>query len=72
MPLKLLYVTMSAPSTFTDLTNRIREDLRLLTLLSESLSLLDMVVNSFGNLVSTKPDKSYVRPEFTGEMQGML
>lgn len=49
-----------------ELNNRIREDLRLLTSLSESLALLDMMVNSFANLISTKPAETYVRPEFTG------
>ena len=51
---------------FAELINRIREDLRLLTSLSESLALLDMMVNSFANLISTKPVESYIRPEFTG------
>ncbi|KAG0612973.1 hypothetical protein M758_6G066700 [Ceratodon purpureus] len=49
----------------SELINRIREDLRLLTSLSESLALLDMMVNSFVNLISTKPAESYIRPEFT-------
>jgi len=52
--------------TVAELINRIREDLRLLTSLSESLALLEMMVNSFANLISTKPAESYVRPEFTG------
>ena len=54
--------------TVTKLINRIREDLRLLTSLSESLALLAMMVNSFANLISTKPAQSYVRPEFTGNI----
>nr|XP_024357253.1 DNA mismatch repair protein MSH4-like isoform X5 [Physcomitrium patens]XP_024357262.1 DNA mismatch repair protein MSH4-like isoform X5 [Physcomitrium patens] len=48
-----------------ELITRIREDLRLLTSLSESLALLDMMVNSFANLISTNPEESYIRPEFT-------
>lgn len=50
-----------------ELITRIREDLRLLTSLSESLALLDMMVNSFANLISTNPEESYIRPEFTGK-----
>lgn len=56
----------TTPLIVAELNTRIREDLRLLTSLSESLALLDMMVNSFANLISTKPAETYVRPEFTG------
>lgn len=50
----------------TELANQIRDDLRLLTSLFESLALYNMMVNSFVNLISTNPTESYVRPKFTG------
>ncbi|KAG0453819.1 hypothetical protein HPP92_025123 [Vanilla planifolia] len=48
-----------------NLINVIREDISILTLLAEILCLLDMTVNSFANMISTKPLQSYSRPEFT-------
>eukprot|EP00897_Mesotaenium_endlicherianum_P005294 jgi/Mesen1/4793/ME000243S03968 len=48
-----------------DLCQRIRQNLRLLALLSESISLLDMLANSFAFMVSTSPPGTYKRPEFT-------
>ncbi|CAM6026782.1 unnamed protein product [Sphagnum balticum] len=48
-----------------ELTNQIREELGLLTLLSESVSVLDMIVNSFAHLITIQPPDSYSRPEFT-------
>jgi hypothetical protein len=50
-----------------ELINRIREDLRLLTSLSESLAILDMMVNSFANLILTKLVETYIRLEFTSK-----
>ncbi|KAH7443282.1 hypothetical protein KP509_02G028400 [Ceratopteris richardii] len=47
------------------LIDKIREDVTLLTLLSESISLLDMIVNSFASVVVSKEVGSYIRPEFT-------
>ncbi|PKA46451.1 DNA mismatch repair protein MSH4 [Apostasia shenzhenica] len=47
------------------LIDAIREDISLLTLLAEILCLLDMIVNSFAHMISTKPLGSYSRPEFT-------
>ncbi|KAL2903071.1 DNA mismatch repair protein MSH4 [Bienertia sinuspersici] len=47
------------------LNESIREDVSVLTLLAEVLCLLDMIVNSFAHLISTKPVDQYVRPEFT-------
>ncbi|KAL3700376.1 hypothetical protein R1sor_018398 [Riccia sorocarpa] len=48
-----------------DLGSYIRKDVRYLALLSESLSLLDMMVNSFAAVVITRLPATYVRPEFT-------
>ncbi|EFJ30915.1 hypothetical protein SELMODRAFT_88599 [Selaginella moellendorffii] len=46
------------------LTQDIREHVPSLMLLSESLSLIDMIT-AFASMVSLKPAGSYVRPEFT-------
>ncbi|XP_009411922.2 DNA mismatch repair protein MSH4 isoform X2 [Musa acuminata AAA Group] len=43
----------------------IRNDISILTLLAEVLNLLDMIVNSFAHVISTKPVDRYTRPEFT-------
>ncbi|XP_028237762.1 synaptonemal complex protein ZEP1-like isoform X2 [Glycine soja] len=43
----------------------IRENVSVLTLLAEVLCLLDMIVNSFAHMISTKPVDRYTRPEFT-------
>jgi DNA mismatch repair protein MSH4 len=51
-----------------ELTDQIREELGLLTLLSESVSVLDMIVNSFAHLITIQPPDSYSRPEFTGKL----
>lgn len=45
----------------------IRENVSVLTLLAEVLCLLDMIVNSFAHMISTKPVDRYTRPEFTGK-----
>jgi DNA mismatch repair protein MSH4 len=37
-------------------------------LLSESVSVLDMIVNSFAHLITIQPPDSYSRPEFTGKL----
>ncbi|KAK7252687.1 hypothetical protein RIF29_36819 [Crotalaria pallida] len=47
------------------LTDTIRENVSVLTLLSEALCLLDMIVNSFAQMISTKLVGQYTRPEFT-------
>ncbi|KNA15413.1 hypothetical protein SOVF_098510 [Spinacia oleracea] len=47
------------------LNNSIREDVSALTLLAEVLCLLDMIVNSFAHMISTKPVDRYIRPGFT-------
>ncbi|XP_057520509.1 DNA mismatch repair protein MSH4 isoform X2 [Amaranthus tricolor] len=47
------------------LNDSIREDVSALTLLAEVLCLLDMIVNSFAHMISTKPVDRYIRPEFT-------
>ncbi|VFQ64713.1 unnamed protein product [Cuscuta campestris] len=47
------------------LMDAIRQDVSVLTLLSEVLCLLDMIVNSFAHMISTKPVDRYVRPQFT-------
>ncbi|XP_020263533.1 DNA mismatch repair protein MSH4 isoform X2 [Asparagus officinalis] len=47
------------------LIDDIRKDISILTLLAEVLCLLDMLVNSFANMISTKPVDRYTRPEFT-------
>ena len=44
----------------------IRKEVSALTLLAEVLCLLDMIVNSFANMISTKPVDRYTRPRFTG------
>lgn len=49
------------------LISEIREDIGILTLLAEVLCLLDMIVNSFANTISTKPVDRYTRPEFTDD-----
>ncbi|WOL04322.1 hypothetical protein Cni_G13043 [Canna indica] len=43
----------------------IRNDASILTLLAEVLCLLDMLLNSFAHMISTKPVDCYTRPEFT-------
>lgn len=48
----------------------IRENVSALTLLAEMLCLLDMIVNSFSHMISTKPVDQYTRPEFTGKKIG--
>lgn len=48
----------------------IRENVSALTLLAEILCLLDMIVNSFAHMISTKPVDQYTRPEFTGKKSG--
>ncbi|KAG5588937.1 hypothetical protein H5410_039451 [Solanum commersonii] len=47
------------------LMDAIREDVSVLTVLSEVLCLLDMMVNSFAHTVSTKPVDRYTRARFT-------
>ncbi|XP_023744726.1 DNA mismatch repair protein MSH4 isoform X2 [Lactuca sativa] len=47
------------------LMDAIREDVSVLTLLAEILCLLDMIVNSFAHMISTKPVDRYTRPHFT-------
>ncbi|RZC19517.1 putative CRM domain-containing protein, chloroplastic [Glycine soja] len=49
----------------TELMDDIRENVSVLTLLAEVLCLLDMIVNSFAHMISTKPVDRYTRPEFT-------
>ncbi|KAL5128303.1 Light-mediated development protein DET1 [Glycine soja] len=49
----------------TELMDDIRENVSVLTLLVEVLCLLDMIVNSFAHMISTKPVDRYTRPEFT-------
>ncbi|KAH1215377.1 Stearoyl-[acyl-carrier-protein] 9-desaturase 6, chloroplastic [Glycine max] len=41
------------------------QNVSVLTLLAEVLCLLDMIVNSFAYMISTKPVDRYTRPEFT-------
>ncbi|KHN44112.1 hypothetical protein glysoja_049293, partial [Glycine soja] len=48
-----------------ELMDDIRENVSVLTLLAEVLCLLDMIVNSFAHMISTKPVDRYTRPEFT-------
>lgn len=48
----------------------IRKDVSVLTLLAEVLCLLDMIVNSFAHMISTKPVDRYTRPQFTGMYVG--
>lgn len=47
------------------LMDAIREDVSVLTVLSEVLCLLDMMVNSFAHTISTKPVDRYTRARFT-------
>ncbi|PHT95983.1 DNA mismatch repair protein MSH4 [Capsicum annuum] len=47
------------------LMDAIREDVLVLTVLSEVLCLLDMMVNSFAHTISTKPVDRYTRARFT-------
>ncbi|WCJ25871.1 DNA mismatch repair protein MSH4 [Euphorbia peplus] len=47
------------------LLDAIRQDVSALTLLAEVLCLLDMIVNSFAHMISTKLVDRYTRPEFT-------
>ncbi|XP_064976311.1 DNA mismatch repair protein MSH4-like isoform X3 [Musa acuminata AAA Group] len=51
--------------TSEGLIDVIRNDISILTLLAEVLNLLDMIVNSFAHVISTKPVDRYTRPEFT-------
>lgn len=53
------------------LMDAIREDVSVLTLLAEALCLLDMIVNSFAHMISTKPVDRYTRPQFTGKLLGI-
>ncbi|RZB70780.1 Stearoyl-[acyl-carrier-protein] 9-desaturase 6, chloroplastic [Glycine soja] len=55
----------SAQKKITELMDDIRENVSVLTLLAEVLCLLDMIVNSFAHMISTKPVDRYTRPEFT-------
>lgn len=55
-----------ASAKFAGLIDVIRNDISILTLLAEVLNLLDMIVNSFAHVISTKPVDRYTRPEFTG------
>ncbi|XP_074331637.1 DNA mismatch repair protein MSH4 isoform X4 [Apium graveolens] len=48
-----------------ELMDAIRKEVSALTLLAEVLCLLDMIVNSFANMISTKPVDRYTRPQFT-------
>ncbi|XP_047340706.1 DNA mismatch repair protein MSH4 [Impatiens glandulifera] len=50
-----------------ELVDAVREDVSALTLLAEVLCLLDMLVNSFAQTISTKPVDQYVRPQFTDD-----
>ncbi|CAM8882952.1 unnamed protein product [Rhodiola kirilowii] len=50
---------------YAALMDTIREDVGMLTLLAEVLCMLDMIVNSFAHMISTKPVDSYTRPGFT-------
>lgn len=52
---------------YTALMDVIREDVGMLTLLAEVLCMLDMIVNSFAHMISTKPVDRYTRPEFTSK-----
>ncbi|KAL8137932.1 hypothetical protein V2J09_003933 [Rumex salicifolius] len=47
------------------LNDAVREHVSVLTLLAEVLCLLDMIVNSFAHMISTRPVDRYSRPEFT-------
>ncbi|CAI0418039.1 unnamed protein product [Linum tenue] len=49
------------------LVDAIREDVTTLTLLAEALCLLDMMVNSFAQTISSKPLDRYTRPQFTDD-----
>ena len=57
-------VTHCCPNT--GIIDEISEEAALLTMLAESISLLDMIVNSFAFMVSSKDMGNYSRPEFTG------
>ncbi|KAI4315238.1 hypothetical protein L6164_028070 [Bauhinia variegata] len=48
-----------------ELMDAIRENVSVLTLLAEVLCLLDMIVNSFAHMISTKPVDKFTRPAFT-------
>lgn len=50
----------------------IRENVSVLVLLAEVLCLLDMIVNSFAHMISTKPVDRYTRPDFTGTEIGNI
>lgn len=50
---------------FSGLIDKIRDHISVLILLAEVLCLLDMLVNSFAHMISTKPVDQYNRPEFT-------
>ncbi|KAI4315239.1 hypothetical protein L6164_028070 [Bauhinia variegata] len=49
----------------SELMDAIRENVSVLTLLAEVLCLLDMIVNSFAHMISTKPVDKFTRPAFT-------
>lgn len=61
-----------ASAKFAGLIDVIRSDISILTLLAEVLNLLDMIVNSFAHVISTKPVDRYTRPEFTGNCLVLL
>ncbi|XP_063943831.1 DNA mismatch repair protein MSH4 isoform X4 [Daucus carota subsp. sativus] len=58
------YTLLNARACFK-LMDAIRKEVSALTLLAEVLCLLDMIVNSFANMISTKPVDRYTRPRFT-------
>jgi len=60
------YISIVIEKIITELMDDIRENVSVLTLLAEVLCLLDMIVNSFAHMISTKPVDRYTRPEFTG------
>ncbi|KAL6556890.1 MutS protein msh4 [Orobanche hederae] len=62
---KECYIRTEICMEATALIDTIREDVTVLTLLAEVLCLLDMMVNSFANTISTKPVDKYTRPQFT-------
>ncbi|KAL6550163.1 MutS protein msh4 [Orobanche minor] len=62
---KECYIRTEICMEATALIDTIREDVTVLTLLAEILCLLDMMVNSFANTISTKPVDKYTRPQFT-------
>jgi len=61
-----IYIVIDKKKKITELMDDIRENVSVLTLLAEVLCLLDMIVNSFAHMISTKPVDRYTRPEFTG------